>query len=285
MRDTRLCALLMVLLLAVPVARRLAAQETGQVAGTVTNQQGQPVATASVVVQGTRLNVLSGPDGKYVIADVPAGARTVVARLIGYGVATQVVTVTAGQSVSADFRLTAKAIELEGPVIVGYGTQERRTLTGAVSTVTSAQINEIPTSNAIKAIQGRVPGVDIVNAGNKPGDDVSIFIRGVRSITAGNNPLIVVNGVPIAGGTGDLNPADIASIEVLKDAAATAIYGSRGANGVLLITTKGAGTGGVQTEFRAGMSYAGQSPYGLPTLMNNDQYLAMLQAAATYANL
>src|SRR6266496_809712 len=183
MRDTRVCTLLLLLLLvlAVPGAGRLAAQETGQVTGTVTNQQGQPVATASVVVQGTRLNVLTSPDGKYVIADVPAGARTVVAR---------------------------------------YGTQERRTLTGAVSTVTATQINEIPTSNALKAIQGRVPGVDIVNAGNKPGDDVSIFIRGVRSITAGNNPLIVVNGVPIAGGTGDLNPADIASIEVLKDAAA-----------------------------------------------------------------
>src|SRR5881396_550678 len=278
MRDTRLCTLLMVLLLAVPVAGRLAAQETGQVAGTVTNQQGQPVATASVVVQGTRLNVLTGPDGKYVIANVPAGARTVVARLIGYGVATQVVTVTAGQSAVADFQLTAKAIELQGPVVVGYGTQERRTLTGAVSTVTATQINEIPTSNAIKAIQGRVPGVDIVNAGNKPGDDVSIFIRGVRSITAGNNPLIVVDGVPIAGGIGDLNAADIVSIDILKDAAATAIYGSRGANGVVLITTKGAGTGGVKTQFTADAYVIGQRPYGLPTMMNPQQYLAMPQA-------
>ncbi|PYO90950.1 MAG: hypothetical protein DMD58_05765 [Gemmatimonadetes bacterium] len=285
MRDTRLCTLLMVLLLAVPVAGRLAAQETGQVAGTVTNQQGQPVATASVVVQGTRLNVLTGPDGKYVIANVPAGARTVVARLIGYGVATQVVTVTAGQSAVADFQLTAKAIELQGPVVVGYGTQERRTLTGAVSTVTATQINEIPTSNAIKAIQGRVPGVDIVNAGNKPGDDVSIFIRGVRSITAGNNPLIVVDGVPIAGGIGDLNAADIVSIDILKDAAATAIYGSRGANGVVLVTTKGSGTGGVNTQFTAETYVSGQHPYGLPTMMNPQQYLEMLQAAARYAGV
>ncbi len=110
MRDTRLCALLLVLLPAVPGAGRLAAQETGQVAGTVTNEQGQPVATASVVVQGTRLAVVTAPDGKYVIPEVPAGTRTVVARLIGYGVATQVVTVTAGQSVVADFRLTAKAM-------------------------------------------------------------------------------------------------------------------------------------------------------------------------------
>src|SRR2546430_2277000 len=148
MRDMRLWRLLLGLTLAVPGAGRLQAQETGQVAGTVTNEQGQPVATASVVVQGTRLAVATGLDGKYVIPEVPAGTRTVVARLIGFGVATQVVTVTAGQSVVADFRLSVKAVELQGPVVVGYGTQERRTVTGAVSTVQAAQIAELPTSNA-----------------------------------------------------------------------------------------------------------------------------------------
>lgn len=285
MSDTRFCAFLLLPLLAIAVPARVQAQETGQVTGTVTNDQGQPVANASVVVQGTRLLVLTGTDGKYVLPDVPAGTRTVAARLIGYGVATHVVTVTAGQSASADFRLIARAIELEGPVVVGYGTQERRTLTGAVSTVTATQINELPTANAIKAIQGRVPGVDIVNAGNKPGDDVSILIRGVRSITASNSPLIVVDGVPIAGGVGDLNPADIASIEVLKDASATAVYGSRGSNGVLLITTKGFGTGGVSTQFTAQAYTAAQRPYGLPTMMNPQQYLEMLQAAARYAGV
>ena len=285
MRDKRLWRLLLPLMLAVPAAGRLQAQETGQVAGTVTNEQGQPVATASVVVQGTRLAVATGLDGKYVIPEVPAGTRTVVARLIGFGVATQVVTVTAGQSVVADFRLSVKAIELQGPVVVGYGTQERRTVTGAVSTVQAAQIAELPTSNALKAIQGRVPGVDIVNAGNKPGDSVSIVIRGNRSITANNNALIVVDGVPSAGGIGDFNASDIVSISILKDAAATAIYGSRGANGVVLITTKGAGTGGVKTQFTADAYVIGQRPYGLPTMMNPQQYLAMLQAAARYAGV
>src|SRR5256886_14238782 len=283
MRDMRLWRLLLGLTLAVPGAGRLQAQETGQVAGTVTNEQGQPVATASVVVQGTRLAVVTGLDGKYVIPEVPAGTRTVVARLIGFGVATEVVTVTPGQSVVADFRLTAKAIELQGPVVIGYGTQERRTVTGVVSTVQAAQIAELPTSNAIKAIQGRVPGVDIVNAGNKPGDSVSIVIRGNRSITANNNALYVVDGVPIAGGIGDFNANDIVSINILKEAAATAIYRSRGANGVVLITTKGAGTGGVKTQFTADAYVTGQRPYGLPTMMNPQQYLAMLQAAARYA--
>src|SRR5256714_13505644 len=283
MRDMRLWRLLLALRLAVQAAGRLQGKERGQVAGTVTNEQGQPVATAGVVVQGTRLAVVTGLDGKYVIPEVPAGTRTVVARLIGFGVATEVVTVTPGQSVVADFRLAAKAIELQGPVVIGYGTQERRTVTGVVSTVQAAQIAELPTSNAIKAIQGRVPGVDIVSAGNKPGDSVSIVIRGNRSITANNNALIVVDGVPIAGGIGDFNAEDIVSISILKDAAATAIYGSRGANGVVLITTKGTGTGGVKTQFTADAYVIGQRPYGLPTMMNPQQYLAMLQAAARYA--
>src|SRR5207247_3037811 len=131
---------------------------------------------------------------------------------------------------------------------------------------TGAHTSRIPASQAIKAVRGRVPGVGIVTAGNKPGDDVSIFIRGVRSITAGNNPRIVVDGVPIAGGIGDLNAADIVSIDILKDAAATAIYGSRGANGVVLVTTKGSGTGGVNTQFTAETYVSGQHPYGLPTM-------------------
>src|SRR2546430_14987719 len=199
MRAMRCWRFVLALLLAVPGAGLLQAQETGQVAGTVTNEQGQPVATASVVVQGTRLAVVTDLDGKYVIPEVPAGPRTVVARLIGFGVATQVVTVTAGQIVVADFRLSVKAIELQGPVVVGYGTQERRTVTGAVSTVQAAQIAELPTSNALKAIQGRVPGGDIVKAGHKARDSVSIVIRRHRSITPNHKSLTGADGGPRAG--------------------------------------------------------------------------------------
>ena len=271
--------------LALAVAAPLEGQATGQITGIVKNNEGQPTASASVMVRGTRLSAVSGPDGRYTLAEVPPGSYTVVAALIGYGFATATTTVVAGQVVQLDFALEARAVQLEGVTVVGYGTQEKRTVTGAISTITADRLVETATSNAIKAMQDRLAGVDITNAGNKPGDQASIRIRGVRSITAGNDPLIVVDGVPIAGRLDDLDPNNIVSIDVLKDAASTAIYGSRGANGVLLVTTKGAGTGGVQTEFRAGMSYAGQSPYGLPTLMNNDQYLAMLQAAATYANL
>src|SRR5438477_674111 len=283
MRDIRLWRRLLGLMLALAAAGPLEGQATGQITGIVRNSDGQPTASASVMVRGTRISGVTGPDGRYTLPEVPPGSYTVVAALIGYGFATATATVTAGQATQLDLSLEARAVQLEGITVVGYGTQEKRTVTGAVSTITADKLVETPTFNAIKALQDRLPGVDVTNAGNKPGDQASIRIRGVRSITAGNDPLIVVDGVPIAGRVDDLDVNNIVSISVLKDAASTAIYGSRGANGVILVTTKGAGLGGVQTEFRVGMSYGGQSAYGLPTLMNNDQYLAMLQAAAAYA--
>ncbi|NJD09708.1 MAG: SusC/RagA family TonB-linked outer membrane protein [Gemmatimonadetes bacterium] len=272
------------LVLALAAAGPLEAQGTGRGTGTVRNNQGQPIASASVMIQGTRIGTLTGLDGRYLLPAVPAGAQTVVATLVGYGDATQRGSVAAGQTVTADFQLQVKAVLLEGLTAVGYGQQQQRTVTGAVATVSAQQLVEMRTFNAMKALQGRVPGVDITNSGNKPGDGVSIRIRGVRSISAGNDPLYVVDGVPVAGGIGDFNPDDIVSITVLKDAAATAIYGSRGANGVVLVSTKGSGTGGVQTQFTAGMTYAGQSAYGLPKMMNNDQYVQQLVDAATYRN-
>lgn len=273
-------------LVTLAAAGPLEGQATGQITGTVKNSDGQPTAAASVLVRGTRISGVTGPDGRYTLPEVPAGSYTVVAALIGYGFATSTATVTPGQVTQLDFALEPRAVQLEGVTVVGYGTQEKRTVTGAVSTATAAQLQETPTSNPIKALQDRLPGVDITNAGNKPGDQASIRIRGVRSITAGNDPLIVVDGVPIAGRLDDLDVNNIVSIDVLKDAASTAIYGSRGANGVLLVTTKGTGMGGgVQTEFRAGMRYGGQSAYGLPTLMTNEQYVQALQAAAAYAGV
>src|SRR5256885_2638904 len=269
--------------LALAAAGPLEGQATGQITGIVKNSDGQPTASATVMVRGTKLSTVTGTDGRYTLPEVPPGSYTVVAALIGYGFATATASVVPGQVTQLDFALEARAVQLEGVTVVGYGTQEKRTVTGAVSTITADKLVETPTFNAIKAMQNRLAGVDITNAGNKPGDQASTRIRGVRSIGAGNDPLIVVEGVPIAGRLDDLDPNNIVSIDVLKDAASTATYGSRGANGVILVTTKGAGLGGVQTEFRVGTSYAGRSAYGLPTLMNNDQYLAMLQAAAAYA--
>src|SRR5690606_28938144 len=145
--------------------------------------------------------------------------------------------------------LSQSAVELEGVVAVGYGTQLRRDVTGAVASITQDQVREIPTPNVAETLKGRVPGLDIRTTGYLPGESPQIRIRGARSLAAGNDPLIVVDGVPIAGGLTDINPNSVASIEVLKDASATAVYGSRGANGVVLITTNSGQSGTTRVAY------------------------------------
>ena len=217
------------------------AQETlGRITGTVTQQEGgQPVVGAQVVLQGTRNGAVSRDDGKFTITGVQPGTYNVRVQMIGY--APQIVTgvpVAAGETKTVDFALSRQAVMLDQTIVVGYGTTTKRDVTGSVASIPSEMIKQQATTNAIEAIKGRVPGVDIVSTGYKPGDGVRVRIRGQRSITASNDPLYVLDGIPMAGGIGDLNPTDIESIEILKDASATAIYGSRGANGVVLITSK-----------------------------------------------
>ena len=179
-----------------------------------------------------------------------------------------------------NFSLTPAATELKPMVVTGYGKQDRRIVTGAFSTVSAAQLQDIPTSDPMKALQGRVAGVDIVASSNEPGAAMSVRIRGVRSLTASNDPLYVVDGVPLAGGIQDFNPAMIESIDILKDAAATAIYGSRGANGVILVTTKKGGLDGIHTQFTADMYYGNQAPLRLIPMMNLQQYVQYMKDGA-----
>jgi TonB-linked SusC/RagA family outer membrane protein len=247
------------------------AQALGRIQGTVTSETGQPVAGVNVLIQGTGLGILTGTDGRYAIADVPAGSHEVRASLIGYGDVRRQVTVASGQTVTADFRLETRAVQLEGIVATGYGTQERRYLTGAVSSVRAQQIREIPTPNVMQSIQGRLPGVDIVSANYRPGAAMNVRIRGVRSMLATNEPLFVLDGIPMAGGIEDLNPANIESIEVLKDASATATYGARGANGVILITTRGGGAG-LKTDFTYDAYYGFQRPINLVDMMTGPEF-------------
>jgi len=172
------------------------------------------------------------------------------ASAIGYTpVVVDSVPVRAGAAANADIALRHQTVELEKVVVVGYGTLAKRDVTGAVGSVAADQIKQIPTTNAIEAIKGRVAGVDIVSTGYKPGDGVRVRVRGQRSLKASNDPLYVLDGIPMAGGIGDLNPGDIQSIEVLKDASATAIYGSRGANGVVLVTSKKGQAGQTRSTF------------------------------------
>ena len=224
----------------------------GRIAGTVTSAEtGQPLVGTTVTVVGTRQGAITRADGRYTITGVVPGAVQLRAATIGYAPITQNVAVAAGGAATVDFRLARQALQLDAVVTVGYGTQSRRDVTGAVASVSSEEIQRVPAANAVDALKGRAPGVDITTASYAPGSDVTVRIRGTRSFTggAGNDPLYVLDGIPMSGGVSDLNPNDIASVEVLKDASATAIYGSRGANGVILITSRQGGPGRTRVTY------------------------------------
>src|SRR5437764_2033837 len=227
------------------------ATETGTIGGVITAQEtGAPLAEARVTIAGTALGATAGPDGRYTIALVPPGTYRLRAQLIGHTpVEVAGVVVTAGATATADFQLQLLAISLSEVVVVGYGTQARKDVTGSVTSVSGGDVTAVPKANAVDALKGRVAGVDIITTGNKPGDGISIRVRGERSLTASNDPLYVLDGIPMSGGIGDLNPNDIESIEVLKDASATAIYGSRGASGVVRITSRRGIAGNTRVTF------------------------------------
>jgi TonB-dependent starch-binding outer membrane protein SusC len=207
-------------------------------------------------------NTATGADGRFTLTGVPAGSQTVRATRIGYGEASRIVTVAAGQTATVDFALSSSALTLEGLVVIGYGTEEARNTTGAVEALSPEDFNTGRIVSPEQLIQGKVAGVQVVDNG-EPGGGMNIRLRGGTSINASNEPLFVVDGTPLPVGGGIsagrnplnfLNPADIENVTVLKDAAATAIYGSRGANGVVLITTKRGGGSAPQFEYTGSVS-------------------------------
>jgi TonB-linked SusC/RagA family outer membrane protein len=230
----------------------------------------QPLSGAAIAVIDLGISAITGMDGRYTIANATPGTHQVRASMIGYAAQTQSITLAAEQSATANFALEAQAISLEGVVAVGYGTQKVKDITGAVASVKADEIKQIPTPSVGEALKGRVAGVDILTGGYKPGDNPTIRIRGARSLNANNDPLIVVDGVAIAGGLGDINPSSIQSIDVLKDASATAVYGSRGANGVVLITTNRGRAG--DTKVTYGVSYGAESIHNMVELFDGPEY-------------
>lgn len=284
MRKSSLLCLLGVCFAPLPLLAQ--AGGTGTIVGTVIDgTTAQPLAGATVNVEGTSVSSLTEANGRFILVNVPAGARAVQVRMIGFGAQSQAVAVVANQTATLDFQLQSEALLLEGVVAVGYGTQSRRDVTGSIVSVQAEQLREIPTSNAVQAIQGRVAGVDIVRSSSLPGAGMEIRIRGIRSIAATaeeanvrNNPLYVVDGIPLSGGIQDFNPSNIESIEILKDAAATAIYGSRGANGVVLITTNTGRPGQATITYN---TYAGiQRPINLVRMMNGEEFALYKREAA-----
>lgn len=266
--------------------------QSGTITGRVTADGGQPVAQAQVNVVGTGVGAVTREDGRYSLMIRP-GTYTLRATRIGFAAdsATRVL-VTAGGTATANFQLHTAAISLTGMVVVGYGTQEARNVTASIQKVTDSTFNTGRIVSPEQLIQAKVPGVQVVE-NNEPGGGMSVRIRGGTSVTSSTEPLYVVDNVPLPQGDGGLqknggvtagrnplnfiNPDDIESMTVLKDAAATAIYGSRGANGVIVITTKsGAGASGMTFTSSVSNSEVTASP----NLLSASQFAA---AVAQYA--
>ena len=213
------------------------------VKGTVKDASG-PMPGVSVTVEGTTIGTATNGDGSYTL-NVPSKNSVLKFNFLGYS--DQMITV--GNQTVIDVTMTEDATDIEEVVVVGYGTVKKSDLTGAVTQVSEKTIKERPVQNALQAMQGKATGVDITT-NSRPGELGEIRIRGNRSINASNEPLYVVDGIPLASGSmADINPNDIASMEILKDASSTAIYGSRGANGVVLITTKKGKAGRVSINY------------------------------------
>ncbi len=263
------------------------------ITGTVTDSSSvRPLEGALVSVVGTGKRMLTKATGSYSFADLAAGTYTVRVQMIGYAPAEKKIGLAAGEDATLDFSLVLKPIELEELVSIGYGSVTRDNLTTAVSTISADDITATPNASSDAALAGRAPGVQVIqNAGN-PGNAITVRVRGSASISASNQPLYVVDGVPIIsedlsqlglGGQGiraitGVSSEDIASIDVLKDAASASIYGSRGSNGVVLITTKRGRAGESSISFN---SYFGtQRASKKIDLLSGPEYLTYMREGA-----
>lgn len=220
------------LLRSIPITRPEAATRT--ITGKVTDEKGDGLPGVSIVVKNSQLGTSTSVDGTYEI-NVPDGPQTVVFSFLGYLPQEKVI----GSETVVNISLQIDTKSLEEVVVVGYGTQRRADVTAAISSVPMNEVKDMPVSNVATALQGKIPGVVIQQNNGTPGSTPAIKVRGFGSISAGNTPLIVADGNIVSASIfSTLNPNDIESIDVLKDASSTAIYGSKGSNGVVLITTK-----------------------------------------------
>ncbi len=247
------------------------------ITGTVTDENEAGLPGVSILVKGTQKGTTTDQNGKYRVA-VADGNAVLVFSFVGY-ISQEI---EAGNQTSINIVLKPDLKALEEVVVVGYGTQSRRNVTGSVTKVDMKQMEGLPNTNISQALRGRVAGVQFTDNG-RPGQGGGLLIRGQRSITAGNNPLIILDGIFFEGSLNDINPGDIESMEVLKDASATAIYGARAANGVILVTSKRGTTEKPQIRFSAlyGLSQWSHKP----TLLSPERYLQKILDYRSQAGL
>lgn len=237
--------------------------------GKVLDEKNLPLPGAGIKLKLSGKSTVTGDDGSFTIS-AAENEKTLIVSFIGYP--TREIEIKAGTN-TYSIALSPDSKNLNDVVVIGYGTAKRRDVTGSVVSMSGANIKEVPVANVQQALQGRLAGVEVQNLGTTPGANAQIRIRGERSINASNNPLIVVDNIPYNGGLNDINPDDIANIDVLKDASATAIFGSRGANGVILVTTKRGVSGDTRIAFN---TYYGISELTRKyNVYNADQYRAL----------
>lgn len=241
----RLVGLLAALSVAIPADGQATG---GSVQGVVRTQAGSPLEGVNVVIVGSRLGAATRADGRYTISGVAPGTYTLRASRLGFAARAQQVVVTAGATAEVNFELSSAAVMLERVVSTGYGTQARRDVTGSVASVSNADIATMPVPRVDQAIAGLVTGVQVQTTNAQPGSQLRIRVRGGNSLNGSNEPLVVVDGV-IGADLNQINPNDIESIDVLKDASASAIYGARAANGVIMVTTQRGKPGAIRFDY------------------------------------
>ncbi len=244
-----------------------------KITGVVTDETGSPLPGVNVHVEGTTNGTISDENGKYSLT-ISDNNAVLIFSFMGYK--TQRVPLS-GKTI-IDITLANDLANLDEVVVIGYGTVKRKDLTGSVSSIKTAEISRLSTNNPLQSMQGKIAGLDVTQTSGATGSEIYVNLRGNRSINASNSPLFLVDGIDY-GSSLDINASDIASIDVLKDASSTAIYGTRGANGVIIITTKrGLTEGARKTKVSINSSLSLNSPTNLPKKMNvQDEYLFMVE--------
>lgn len=244
--------------------------------GSVTDSAGKPINSASVLNEKTHKGTFTDQEGNFTIKAVEG--QTLQISYIGYQ--TKTVMYGGQPNITVVLSQTATA-KLNDVIVIGYGTQRKEAVTGSVASINGDKMREVPSANVSEALQGRLPGVAISQTSSQPGATMQIRIRGTRSLTGNNDPFIVLDGIPFPGSIGDIDVNSIKSIDILKDASATAIYGSRGANGVILITTF-KGNAGEKPRISVNSYYGIKKVFAEYPMMNGPQLAAMRLAAGKY---
>lgn len=267
----------MTMLLMLTFSSNWALAQTVNVSGTVLDENDIGLPGASIQEKGTSNGTVSNMDGEFRLSVQPGA--TLIFSFIGF--TTQEIQV--GNQSDLTVKMIPDVSSLGEVVVVGYGTMRQEAVTGSVASIGGDKMREVAAGNVTSALQGRLPGVDISQSSSQPGSTMQIRIRGERSLTASNDPLVVLNGIPFAGSIADINPEDIDSIDILKDASATAIYGSRGANGVILITTK-KGSKGQQARVSYSGFHGPRSVFSPYPMMDANEFIGLRQAADLFTN-